>query len=412
MRIGRTLPPAASPIGWTNFAFGLLGLIKGPAARDNFAVDLCLHYNQSHCFLVSSGKAALTLILKALHQRYPERDEVLIPAFTCYSVPSAIVRAGLKVRLCDIGENSLDFNSDQLAQQVDNKKLLCVIPTHLFGLPADIASLRSLIIDPQVTIIEDAAQAMGGKVQGQKLGTLGDVSFFSLGRGKALSTVEGGVILTNDDHLAALIRQEYEALPEYELTEKIRLVAYAMALNLLMHPWLFWLPKSLPFLKIGETIYDTRFSIKKLTTFQSGLGRHWRTTLAKSKQVRSTNVGNWESVVTGSFTSTEEGIPCPLIRFPVITDSRQKAISTIRQSDDAGLGIAWSYPAAIHHIPQIFDQFRDLEYPNAVSVVQRLITLPVHQYLTNRDLVSIANLFRNTGVAVETFNQREFQNNQ
>ncbi|MBW6499645.1 MAG: hypothetical protein K0B09_14745, partial [Bacteroidales bacterium] len=72
MRIGRILPPAASPIGWTNLAFGLRGLVKGNKSRDDFAADfaadLALHYHQRHCFLVSSGKAALTLILKALHQ--------------------------------------------------------------------------------------------------------------------------------------------------------------------------------------------------------------------------------------------------------------------------------------------------------------------------------------------------------
>ncbi len=390
MRIGRTLPPAASPIGWTNFAFGLLGLTKGQVARDDFAVDLSQHFKQRHCFLVSSGKAALTLILKALHQRYPDRDEVLIPAFTCYSVPSAIARAGLNVRLCDIAENSLDFDLSLIVQQLDKKKLLCVIPTHLFGLPADIAALRALITDPQITIVEDAAQAMGGEVQGQKLGTLGDVGFFSLGRGKALSTVEGGVILTNNDELAALIRQSYEALPEYQLTEQVKLILYAIALNLLMHPWLFWLPKSLPFLKLGETIYDSGFNIKKLTPFQAGLGRHWRNTLATSKKVRSTHVGDWQSIVTGSFTARTDGKPQPLIRFPLLLDSPHQVKSLLSRSDDAGLGVSISYPDAIHRIPQITDQFVGQEYPNAVNTVQRLVTLPVHRYLTKKEMLTIS----------------------
>ena len=394
MRIGRTLPPAASPIGWINFAFGVAGLAKGNRSRDEFAADLCLHFNQRHCFPVSSGKAALTLILKALHRRYPDRDEVLIPAYTCYSVPSAIARAGLKVRLCDIAANSLDVDLNLLAQQLENKKLLCVIPTHLFGLPADITALRSLINDPEVTIVEDAAQAMGGEYQNQKLGTLGDVGFFSLGRGKALSTVEGGVIITNDDELAALIRSEYETLPEYKLTEKIKLTLYAIALNLLMHPWLFWLPKSLPFLKLGETIYDTSFTIKKLTPFQAGVGRHWRNTIASSQQVRSMHVGNWQSIATGSFTARADGSPQPLIRFPLLLDSPEQAASMLRQSEDAGLGVAPAYPDAIHRIAQIADQFDGEAYPNAVSVAGRLVTLPVHQYLTNRDLTRIADLYR------------------
>ena len=76
-----------------------------------------------HCFLVSSGKAALTLILQALKELHPERNEVLIPAFTCYSVPSSIVRAGLKVKLCDISPDTLDFDYNQLEKILNDYQL-------------------------------------------------------------------------------------------------------------------------------------------------------------------------------------------------------------------------------------------------------------------------------------------------
>jgi dTDP-4-amino-4,6-dideoxygalactose transaminase len=165
---------------------------------------------------------------------------------------------------------------------------------------------------------------------------------------------------------------------------------YAIALNLLMYPWLFWLPKSLPFLKLGETIYDTGFSIKKLTAFQAGLGRHWRHTLATSKQIRTAHVGDWQSIFTGSFTAKEHGKPQPLIRFPLLLDSPQQAQSMIRQSEDAGLGVVISYPDAIHRIPEIADQFAGQEYSHAVSVAKRLITLPVHHYLKAGDQGRIA----------------------
>src|SRR6056297_3542573 len=126
MRIGRTLPPAASPIGWHSLVCGLAGLLSGGAAKERFRDELRGYFAVRHCVMVSSGKAALTLILKSLHQLYPDRDEVLIPAYTCYSVPSAIVRAGLKVRLCDLAPDKLDFNHEQLRPLLDNSKLLCV----------------------------------------------------------------------------------------------------------------------------------------------------------------------------------------------------------------------------------------------------------------------------------------------
>src|SRR5210317_1112301 len=116
MRIGRTLPPAASPIYIRNILNGFKGLLRGQQQIERFRSELKDFYGVKHCFLVSSGKAALTLILRALHDLYPDRDEVLIPAFICYSVPSAIVRAGLKVKLCDVNPDTLDFDYDQLKE--------------------------------------------------------------------------------------------------------------------------------------------------------------------------------------------------------------------------------------------------------------------------------------------------------
>src|SRR5437870_9965296 len=115
MRIGRTLPPAATPIDVGAIASGLCGLFRGQQELDRFELELKEYFGVRHCFLVSSGKAALTLILHALKELSPDRDEVLLPAFTCFSVPSSVVRAGLRIRLCDLRVDSLDFDFAQLS---------------------------------------------------------------------------------------------------------------------------------------------------------------------------------------------------------------------------------------------------------------------------------------------------------
>lgn len=116
VRIGRTLPPAVAPIGMANIASGILAMFQGESATLSFTNQLKTYFNVKHCFLLSSGKASLTLILQALKELHPDKDEVLIPAFTCYSVPAAIVRAGLKVRICDVEPESLDFDYRELAE--------------------------------------------------------------------------------------------------------------------------------------------------------------------------------------------------------------------------------------------------------------------------------------------------------
>ena len=90
------------------------------------------YFGSESVFLVSSGKAALVLILHALSS-LRSRRKVLIPAYTCYSVPSAIVRSGLEIVLCDVNPDTLDFNYDRLEFLAD-EETLCVIPTHLFGI--------------------------------------------------------------------------------------------------------------------------------------------------------------------------------------------------------------------------------------------------------------------------------------
>ena len=160
MRIGRTLPPAAAPIGIGNLVSGCAALLSGRRQLDRFRRELQEHFGVKHCFLVSSGQAAFTLILQALRELSPGRDEVLIPAFTCYSVPASIVRAGLRIRLCDVRPDRLDFDYRQLSA-IPTAKVLAAVPTHLFGLPAHVGALRNLLRDPGGAIVEDASQAIG-----------------------------------------------------------------------------------------------------------------------------------------------------------------------------------------------------------------------------------------------------------
>ncbi len=81
MRIGRTLPPAATPIDIRAVVSGICGIFRGRQELDRFELELKEHFEVEHCFLVSSGKAAFTLILLALQELFPDRDEVLLPAF-------------------------------------------------------------------------------------------------------------------------------------------------------------------------------------------------------------------------------------------------------------------------------------------------------------------------------------------
>ncbi len=395
MRIGRTVPPAAAPLTWKNIFNGLMGLIRGKSECDRFNEELKSYFGKRHCFLVSSGKAALTLILQALKDLYPGRDKVLIPAFTCYSVPSAITRAGLKVALCDVMPGAFDFDFQKLMPMLSDERLLCIIPTHLYGVPADIDGLRKMIGASPVTIIEDAAQAMGNTWKGRKLGTFGDISFFSLGRGKAFSTIEGGIILTDREDLAAAIARQCESLPAPSSSEVLSLIFYALALRVLVHPSFYWLPSSLPFLRLGETIYDPEFKIRKFSTFQAGLARGWVDQLSELRKRRRANANCWQQLKnTDSYRvcSTQGEEDLCILRFPVAVTDNGLRTHLLFQGNRLGLGIAPGYPDSIDGIAEIEPDFRGKSFPAAKHMANRVITRPVHPLLSAEDKSRIMDL--------------------
>lgn len=396
MRIGRSLPPAAAPLSAKDIFFGMIGACKGESELKRFENELINYFGMKHSFLVSSGKTALTTILLALKEISPGRNEVLIPAFTCYSVPSAIIRAGLKVRLCDMAPGTFDFDYDQLSEIISTHRdhLLCILPVHLFGIPVDLERIRKIIADDSVFIVEDAAQAMGAEYKGKKLGTSGDVGFFSLGRGKALSTVDGGVILTNRDDIARHLVKKVNAISGYGASELLALILYSFALFVLSRPSLFWLPKALPFLRLGETIYDPHFKMRKMSSFQAGLAREWKIKLQKFGKVRLKNTH--ELVIglerIGLKSSLTNQIPLPyLIRLPLRVESACQREAILRLSERNGLGLARTYPDSVDRIPELIADFASLHFPIAREYAEKLVTLPVHPHVKRKDRNNITD---------------------
>jgi len=427
IRFGRSLPPAAAPIRARECIWGICGIFRGHRELDRFQSELKEYFGVKHCFLVSSGKAAFALILLALKELFPDRDEVLIPAFTCYSVPASISRAGLRIRLCDLHPDSLDFDFAQMSSMlsggtgplqeassidgataspvpplrvVENpgklgNRILAVVPTHLFGIPADVPRLRKMVQDLGITVVEDAAQAMGETWQGGKLGTFGDVSFFSLGRGKALSSVEGGVIITDRDDIAEAIHGLIKPLPQYGWWGQAGLIVKALGMMLFTHPSLYWVPLSLPFLKLGQTLFEPHFPILKMSSFQAGLAKNWRERLAQSRDGRKKTVDRWIAIlearrIRGSHFVNAQSLG--LLRFPLRVSDKAKRGALLRESAWMGLGIMSVYPASINAIPELQRTFKGRAFAVAESRARELVTLPTHGYLTEDDVAAICRL--------------------
>lgn len=398
MRIGRTLPPAATPIRPVDLWSGLLGMLAGERELERFRTELRGYFDAKHVFLVSSGKAALALILEALREIAPERNEVLIPAFTCFSVPSSIVRTGLRPRLCDLQPDGFDFDFAELRTLLGTeraKRTLALVPTHLFGFAADVDTAMHMVRGTGIAVVEDAAQAMGEAREGRRLGSLADAGFFSLARGKALSTVEGGIILTNRDDLAATLARLVRRLPRYGLLQQIGLMAKAAALMTLIHPWLFWLPRSLPFLRLGETLYEPQFPMRAMCALQAGLARNWQSRLTGLRADRREKAQRWAGVLERlgvPMTRFQRGTRPALLRFPLRIADAAARDRLLREAARRGLGVMPAYPASIDAIPALRGTLEPREFPVAGRCARELVTLPTHQLVANGDFIALEAL--------------------
>jgi dTDP-4-amino-4,6-dideoxygalactose transaminase len=383
MRIGRTLPPAAAQLRAADLCCGVLGLVAARRAMRVIESEIRQHFGVRHVFLVSSGTAALTLTLNALAARSGRR-EVVVPAYTCYSVPGAVVHAGLHPVPCDISASSFDFDQARL-EQVAGQDTLAVVVHHLFGVPSDVARTRALCQARGIVVVEDAAQGMGAAASGRPLGTLGDIGIFSFGRGKSVTAGGGGAIITNSDRLADAIRREYEPLPSPSSIETMKHLAMVLAMVIFIRPQLYWIPAALPFLRLGETVFPASVGLQRLSGLQAGLLRRWQTRLRDSTRIRS---------ATAAELCRRMRIAEPshsFLRLPVFAPSPRHKQALLAWSQRKGLGLSEGYPSAIDELPELRQWLLGPRCAQAQRVAAHLLTVPVHHWLSPGDLAAIAD---------------------
>ena len=152
----------------------------------------------------SSGRTALWAILKALGIK--NGDEILLQAYTCVVVPNSITSFNAKPVWVDINPKTFNMDVEDLKKKI-SKKTKAVIVQHTFGQPAEIEKIVEIAREHDLLVIEDCAQSLGGEYRGKKLGAFGDVAFFSFGRDKIISSVFGGMAITNSVKIGKRLKQ-------------------------------------------------------------------------------------------------------------------------------------------------------------------------------------------------------------
>ena len=162
---------------------------------DEFENNFSKFCGSKYAISCSNGTDAITLALLSLD--LPKNSEVIIPAMTYASTFYAVLNAGLKPILVDINDKDPLINFDQILDKITNKTRV-IIPVHLYGSVVNIEKLKKKI-NKKIFIIDDCAQAHGATLNKKRVGSLSDISCFSLYPGKNLGAYgDAGIITTNN----------------------------------------------------------------------------------------------------------------------------------------------------------------------------------------------------------------------
>lgn len=157
-----------------------------------------------HAFAVSSGTTALHLACGALELN--RGDEVILPSLTFVATANAVLYTNATPVFADITSlGDLNISPEDIERKI-TPQTKAIIVVHYGGFPCDMESITAIAQRHGLSLIEDAAHAPGAELDGQKVGTFGDVACFSFFSNKNLAVGEGGMLVTNRDDLVERIR--------------------------------------------------------------------------------------------------------------------------------------------------------------------------------------------------------------
>jgi perosamine synthetase len=172
-------------------------------ALSDFEKGFAAYCSVKHGVAVSNGTTALHIAVGAAG--IGAGDEVLISACTNIATALAVVHNGAMPVPVDAENTTWNLDLDILESLI-TPRTKAVIPVHLYGHPVDMDRLMEIARKHNLIVIEDAAEAHGATVRGRKVGSFGDMACFSFYANKIITTGEGGMVVTDDDHLAERLR--------------------------------------------------------------------------------------------------------------------------------------------------------------------------------------------------------------
>ncbi|WP_312491796.1 DegT/DnrJ/EryC1/StrS family aminotransferase [Pseudomonas cremoris] len=175
-----------------------------------FEQDFAQFVGSKHCVMVNSGSSANLLIVAALFYtknadlKLERGDEIIVPAVSWSTTYYPLYQYGLKIKFVDIDLHTLNYDLEQLELAVTDKTR-AIMAVNLLGNPNDFGRIQEIIGNRKIVLIEDNCESMGATYDGKQAGTFGVMGSFSSFFSHHISTMEGGLIVTDDEELYQIL---------------------------------------------------------------------------------------------------------------------------------------------------------------------------------------------------------------
>ncbi len=331
-----------------------------------------------HAIAVSSCTAGLHLSLFV--KGIGAGDEVIVPAMTHVATAHAAEYCGARPVFVDVAPDSGNIDPAGVAAAVTTRtKAITVV--HYLGLPCQMDRIRPVAERAGALLIEDAALALDAVYDGRKVGTLGDSACFSFYPIKHMTTIEGGMVTTDDDGLAASIRQRRAFGYDKAIGERARPGIYdvnALGYNYRMN-------------EIEAAVGLAQ--LDKLDAFQKRRAENYRVLKAGLSDLSEVTVFE---AVQGKAVSSHYCLNAVLPR-----DGRLDRDKIVAGLTARGIGSSVHYPSAVPLFRYYRDKYgyRPGQFPIAEWLAAQTISLPVGPHLTADDAARVARAFKDAVAA-------------
>jgi dTDP-4-amino-4,6-dideoxygalactose transaminase len=344
----------------------------------------------------NSGTAALAAAISvAVRMKGVRTPEVILPAYGCPDLVSAVLFAGARPVLVDLEPERPWMDLGRLASSIGTQTA-AIVAASLFGMPERMQAIRDVADGFSLVLIEDSAQAFPNGDTESFWG--GDLVVLSFGRGKPVSLLGGGAVLFRDEKFRRLL-PVCTTDSTCTLLDRVALRFQALLYNGLSSAHAYWIPAGLPFLRLGETRYQPLDSVQcmgaaRLELLAANIDSFRRRSLRI--QARIADLCRENSLRTGGRlvdlpAVCEVAVSRPLLRYPLLLDHGLRDTIYNRMKNN-GLGASIMYPVILPSIAGLEHRLGPGNaFPAAQEFAARVLTLPVHDRVRDVDIQMIAD---------------------